>query len=144
MRGRFVLQHLVDPDRLVELAGIEIRRRQLVDVVERLVAALLVQVRGRAVDGIDLRVRQHDVFQRLGLELDAIFRAAFGVRDHFLELLDRALILAGVVIAPRELIDRERIQFRQLERSRLFECRPQWGICGKARSARNDRSGSDL
>ena len=82
------------------------------------------QVRGRAVDGVDLRVRQHDVLQRLGLELDAIFRAAFGIGDHFLELFDRALIFAGVVIAPCQLVDGERIQLRQLEAGCLFECRP--------------------
>ena len=67
---RLLLQQPVDPDGMVELAALEISRRQPVDELDRRASRLPVEIRGRGLHGLRLRERQDEVLQGLALQLD--------------------------------------------------------------------------
>ena len=122
MVGSPLLQDAVDADRLIELPVVEIGRGQAVDRVDAVIGALVRQVSHRSVDGVDARVSEDDVPERLLAQLHAIgAHLALGVRDHLLEFGDRRLVGAGVVVAPSELVERKRVDLREPERGRFRE-----------------------
>ena len=125
MVGRPLFEDAVDADRLIELPVVEIGRGQAVDRVDTVIGGLVRQVSHRSVDGVDAGVGKHDVPERLLPQLHAIgAHLALGVRDHLLELRDRRLVGAGVVVAPGELVEGEGVDLRQPERGRFRECLP--------------------
>ena len=122
------LQDPVHADGLLEFAVVEVGGRQPLDGLHGIGAGLLRQIRDGAVDRVDVGVRKDDVLERFLAELHPVATGlALRIGDHFLELRDGRSVRPGVVVAPGELVERERVQLRQVERGGLLEGLPRPG-----------------
>ena len=124
MRWRLRLERPVDVDGAVELALVEEDGGEPLDERDAVVPALRQKVAARLFDVPLPRVGEDEVLQRFAPQLHPVAGqrpVGVGVSNDVVELCDGSCIIARVVIAPGELVGRERVDFRQLERSRLGE-----------------------